>query len=342
MNTSKQLKRYQLIVLMRSLLFYVTITKLFLNPVFAGVAINGEAGRILHLFDRLSPDRIALLSDQMEFTGDTTHVGLIFFSRSGQDYSQKMQSEISVLLNKDTAERIWVWGFSLVDKTTDSAAVMSPDKPRWIQQGQNSNTIFNLFGIKVFPTIFVVNSNFVIQDYLAGFPANTRLHLSTYLTWPNQPANKALVTHKKEQKKRNRQEHFAFELYKTGNIDGALKQLNRTTPLSVKAQLVKVYCLIQLERFSEASELLKELSVLDTETIAYTQALILYYQQLYNDALEKLSDQGESGKRYEIHYLRSLLQQELGKPKSGKKEYRKAKQIVGRDLQAADLLDVLR
>ncbi len=324
-------------------LFFILFMGIPVASALGGTSEKVSAGLILHLGDQLSLDRLHFLENYASCSQDTQNIALILFSRQDHHYSHKMKNELNLLLDKDGQGQIFIWEFML--KQAGQETVNSTDEtPQWVVKTLTEKSIFSLFGIKVFPSLFILNSQFIITDYLAGLPDNTRLLLSALVIDSTLSQRKQPVSHQAKQKRQNRREHFAFELYHTDNYTGALQQLEKLTSCSDKAMLVNVYALIQLERFSEAQTLLEQLSQSNykPEQISYTKSLIFYYQNQFEEAKKELGNVQSTERSYQKPYLYSLILEKLSDNKQSKAEYHKAKRMAGRDLRNADLTDLLR
>ncbi|NOZ03555.1 MAG: hypothetical protein GXO92_02980 [FCB group bacterium] len=282
-------------------------------------------GRKFKLNDPL-PDtlRQLLQTNPAILNNDSWKVGVCIFTRNNQFFSTRLEKEFSVLYQTILKDSIPVWEVisGASDRYQDSLS------HPWPVIADPNFDLYQAFGIRVQPTIFIISRDWKIVDYLPGYsPALLyKLKASLGRYYPVQFPVKKVVTVRPEDKLQERKEGLARRLYRKRKFDMAEKQLAVLDSLSPTGHFLLGVIKIQQKDYPAAKIQFKTL-LSDSNMKDYGHlglGITAFYQDQPDSALYHLNLVRTIPEMYRVHYWRGRVLEQLGQKDDALDEYRKS------------------
>ncbi|MFQ6609855.1 MAG: hypothetical protein ACE5D7_03530 [Fidelibacterota bacterium] len=293
-------------------------------PVFP-YAMEKNAGRIYTVGDTI-PESIQLqLTSNYNFPADWK-VGICLFSKENQLYSDRIVEELSELYSDYIKDSVPVWEI-VSTNFVDNSDADDPNNMSWKRIDDIAHSLYDQFGVRVFPTIFVVSGSWEILSYLPGYSPSSikKLRESLVKIIPESIPSVNFDDRISENKTGLRLENFARKLYRNNQIELALRQLNTVDSLTVDGLIILGMIHIRMKNYSDAQEIFVSLG---SEPKAYNycqlgMGMIAYESGYPDSALIHFQNAQLHFNPYLIHYWIGKCQLSLGNEDDALWEFQK-------------------
>ncbi|NOZ75867.1 MAG: hypothetical protein GXO90_10945 [FCB group bacterium] len=295
---------------------------------------RSKAGRRWLLGDQLPDSTWAVVTDQLDSTSEDTLV-LVIFTRQNHPYSFSFMEALGKFLPSPVKKRL-----SIVEVITPSRGTVlnSQLSHEFPLIDDTSHILYDQFGVRVFPTLFVVSPKGKLLHYLPGFTPTLKTHLSEILApyFPDDLSQPISVHYTKSDKKRIRKEDLARKLYFSARYDLARFQLETLDSLTSDGIILLGMTYLKLESWNQADSVFRSLPD-QAPYIGYRnlgRGLVAYRLGAFDQAWDFLSAIGSLPEMYRVHYWRGIVAQSLHRDSVAVEEYKKsAQQAAGKQAQ---------
>ncbi len=282
-------------------------------------------GRKFKLNDQL-PDtlRRLLQINPVISSNDSWKVGICIFTRKNQFFSTRLEKEFTVLFQTTLKDSIPVWEIisGASDRYQDSLS------HPWTVIADPNFDLYQAFGIRVQPTIFIISKDWKIEDYFPGYSPALLYKLKAGLNryYPLLFPVKKEITYRPKDKLQERKEGLARRLYRKRKFAMAERQLTALDSLSPNGHFLLGIIKIQQKDYQAAENQFKTL-LNDSDMTDYGHlglGITAFYRDQPDSALYHLSLVRTIPEMYRVHYWRGRILEKLGRKDDAISEYRKS------------------
>jgi hypothetical protein len=286
------------------------------------------AGRKFRLGDPLPTPLINLLSTQLAIPSSTWKVGVCLFTRLDQPFSARLVSELEALYPETFQDSIPVWEIACGSPPTARDTVLR----KWPLIADPDFALYDAFGLRVQPSIFLITNDWHIVDYLPGYsPAAIRnLKESLGYYYPSLFPPKTPLIFQVEEKRQERRENLARKLYHKRQYELAKAQLMALDSLSPTGHFLLGMVYFQQQDYQAArKQFTALLSHPDMQNYAhFGLGITTFYLDHLDSAWYHLNRVRTIPDMYQVHYWKGRVLENLGQKDRALSEYRKGYQQI--------------
>ncbi len=279
-----------------------------------------SAGRIFHLEDQL-PDSVWIQVVPDSVRNDSTwHLGICMFTRTGQSFSQKMVTEMSRFVSEKLNGEIPVWEFFEPDSTKQDTLVRT-----WQSFPDEEWNLYQLMGLRVLPTMIVVDSDRILKKYIAGFSPQSINRLTEVLQpfYPELFPVHETVEYSRIEKKDSRRLALANQLYEQRKFPMVLRIVSYNDSLGIEARILRVKSHLNMGNISQAEVEFQDM--MEKEGMEnysrYGLGIVEILKGNPEKGLEYLSSVKHTPRTSALNYWRARALEDVGRNEDARKIY---------------------
>ncbi len=283
-----------------------------------------RAGRKWHIGEVL-PDSIINPVLHMVNQEEDAEILLLVFTREDHRYSDRFVNQLNEFIPEGIRQQMPVVEILAPLPGTVLDTTRSHPWP-WIDDTLHG--LYAQFGVRVFPTLFILSPKGEILNYMPGFTPTLKSHLTKALNpyFPDDIPLPSTVSYDRSAKRKVRKEDLARKLVDKKHYQIALNQLLAIDTLSVSGQVLLAMTYLHLEDWTKADSMFRLLP--DQRPYSgyrnFGLGLLSYYQGHPEQALAYLSAIKTIPEMYRVHFWKGEVLTVLGQPDRACDEYRKS------------------
>ncbi|HDY76131.1 MAG TPA: hypothetical protein ENH49_06370 [Candidatus Marinimicrobia bacterium] len=282
--------------------------------------LSQKAGRIWEIGNAI-PDSILYkfeLDTENIITENTTL--MLVFTKRGQDYSEHILKELQEMMKFIPLDSIYPINiYSGIASGSDTVSGFKTVSDGYFSYNSD-------FGLKVYPTIFILNKKGVILAYFPGFNQASVKNITAFFStiYPTQFFIQEPINVSKKDKQQLRRVSLARKLYLKGRYELALQELSHLDSLSIEGRTLLGFALIQSGQLDSAKSVFSSSLFEQTNYIRAGLGIIAFkngnYQNARNyfDAISTMKDM------YRVHYWKGMIYEQLNETEKAKNEFKKS------------------
>ncbi|RMF06552.1 MAG: hypothetical protein D6762_09265 [Candidatus Neomarinimicrobiota bacterium] len=306
--------------------FWLVVLLLWGAPEIRGqIRQTGEpAGRTWKIGDDL-PDSLweQVAPEPGQLTG-RDYVFLVF-TRQNHSYSRRYLEDLDALITAGIRDRIVIREII----TPPFGEELQPEPgSRFPQLDDSRHRLYDQMGVRVFPTLFILDPTGKILQYVPGYTPTLKSRLRTVLAlyFPREYQLPEAVNYTHRQKQRLRREDLARKLYDQGRYGLARQELDRVDSLSLDGRVLLGMIFLRTHEWPAADSLFLTLPD-DHPYVDYKylgRGVAAFQQQQLDSARTLLRRVQTLPEMERVHYWRGEVARSLKLEREAMEEFRRS------------------
>lgn len=243
---------------------------------------------------------------------------ILVFTKEKQKYSQRLKKEFLERFATIPADSITFINIHNGEIETELPS-------NWVTIRDSSFNIYSQFGLRVYPTTIITNTQQELLAYFPGYNQGTVRRVTDFLStrYPTLFEIPRKLEISRKDKKQKRREAFIQTLYYKGKYNLALLELSKLDSLSAKDNLIFAFILLRQNELDSAKTVF---GLLENEPKMESYyhvglGLIEYKSGNYERALMHLNKVQTIKDMHRVHYWRGMTYKHLGDYEHAIKEF---------------------
>ncbi|NOZ09116.1 MAG: tetratricopeptide repeat protein [FCB group bacterium] len=284
-----------------------------------------SAGRNYQINDFIEPQLWDSLRSHFDLPLSEWEVGLCLFTNDTQRFSDKLLEDFSTFYTAEIRRRVPAVEIRFF---SDSSSFVVDDTNEWQVIRDTDHWFYEQFGLRVYPTVYIISNEGIIQNYFPGYSPSTMYDIkkALSLTVKGLIEEHQVTEYNKNTKHNNRNEKLAVMLFRKKQFQLAALQLQNVDSLSEYGRVLQGLLQIKLKNYDRAEAILKPL--VDSPEISdearFALGVVAVLTESPDSAISYFNQVRLPAKKYLIHYWKGRAYEAADKPDLAKKEYRKS------------------
>ncbi len=284
-----------------------------------------SAGRNYQINELIEPQLWDSVRSHFELPLSKWEVGLCLFTNDTQRFSDKLLEDFSTFYTTEIRKQVpavEIRFFSAPDSVVNDGSV------EWQVVKDADHWFYEQFGLRVYPTVYIVSNEGRILNYFPGYSPSTMYDIkkALSLTLKNLFDDRPVREYSKSAKQDNRNEKMAKMLFRKGQYQIAALQLQKVDSLSENGKLLQGLLQIELGAYDRSTAILTPLlsSPDISDEVRFGLGVVAVFAEAPDSAISYFNRVKLPAKMYLIHYWKGRAYEAAGKPDLAIKEYRKS------------------